>query len=97
MRLTQNKKKINKLNIVVRSCCSKRLLCDIHCFTISIHDSVSEGYVPHTYKELIGVIMTFEHENRLQLKSPLNNVASGVVITEKKQSNSDKSYMPGTL
>ena len=41
--------------------------------------------------------MTFEYENRLQLKSPLNNVASGVVITEKKQSNSDKSYMPGAL
>ena len=33
-------KKINKLNIVVWSCCSKRLLCGTHCFTISICDFV---------------------------------------------------------
>ena len=37
MRLTQN-----WLNIVVRSCCSKRFLCGIHCFKISIRDSVSQ-------------------------------------------------------
>ena len=41
MWLTQNKK-INKLHVVVWSCCSKKLLCGIHCFTISIRDSVSQ-------------------------------------------------------
>ena len=43
------------------SCCSKRLLCDIHCLAISICDSVShlltvqpcKGNVPQNYKELI--------------------------------------------
>ena len=42
MRLTENKKKINKLSIVVWSCCSKTCLCDINCFTISICVSVSQ-------------------------------------------------------
>ena len=30
----------------------------------------SDGKVPHTYKELIRIIMTFEYENLLLLKSP---------------------------
>ena len=42
MRLTENQKKINELNIAVWSCCSKRLLCGIHCFKIFIRDSVSQ-------------------------------------------------------
>ena len=33
---------LNKLNIVVWSYCSNRLLCGIHCFAISISDSVSQ-------------------------------------------------------
>ena len=39
MKLTQNQK-YHKLNIVVGSDCSNRLLCGIHCFTISICTSV---------------------------------------------------------
>ena len=55
--LTQNQK-INIVDTVLWSCCSTRLLCSIHCFTISIRDSVSQFYsgaqtikgkVPHTY------------------------------------------------
>ena len=33
---------INKINIVLWSCCSKRFLCDIHCFTFFICDFVSQ-------------------------------------------------------
>ena len=40
--------------------------------------------------------MTFECEELLLLKSPQNNVASNIAITEKR-SNSDISYMPGAL
>ena len=41
--------------------------------------------------------MTFEYENLLPLKSPQNNMASNMAITEKKQSKSDISYMPVAL
>ena len=41
--------------------------------------------------------MTFKYENLLLLKSSQNNVASNIAITEKKQSKSDISYMPGAL
>ena len=54
MRLTRNK----KLSIVAWSCCSKRLLCGVHGFMISICDlcpnlmRVQTGKVSHTHKEL---------------------------------------------
>ena len=41
MRLIQNQE-LNKLNIVVWSCYSKRLLCGIHFFTISICNYVPQ-------------------------------------------------------
>ena len=41
--------------------------------------------------------MTFECEDLLLLKSPQNNVASNIAITEKKTSKSDISHMPGAL
>ena len=87
-------KKNNKFSIVVWSCCSKRLLCGIHCCTISIRDSVSQfsdaarkGKVQHTYKELIRIIMIFENENLLLLKALQNNVASNIAITEKNKAS----------
>ena len=42
--------------------------------------------------------MIFEYENLVLLKSPQNNVASNIAITEKKkQSKSDISCMPRAL
>ena len=38
----QLRKDKQRMNIVVWSYCSKRLLCGIHCFTISICDSVDK-------------------------------------------------------
>ena len=46
---------------------------------------ISKGMVPHTYKELIRRIMTFEYKNLLLIKSPQNKVASNVVTTGKKE------------
>ena len=45
---------LNKLNIVVWSYCSNRLLCGIHCFAISISDSVSQ-FNDSTNKQREGV------------------------------------------
>lgn len=33
---------LNKLNMVVWPCCSKRLFCGIHCSTVSICDPISQ-------------------------------------------------------
>ena len=43
------------------------------------------------------MIMTFEYKNLLLLKSPQNNVASNIAVTENKQRKSVKSCVPGTL
>ena len=79
-------KKRNKLNIVVYLCCSKRLLCVINCFTISICYSVyqfndganqqkeSTTY-KHTHKELIRRV-TFEYVKPLTLKWPQNKLTT---------------------
>ena len=45
----------------------------------------SKGKVPHTYKELLRRIMTFEYEELLLLKSPQNKVVSNIAITAKKE------------
>ena len=47
----------------------------------------SKGKVRHNYKELIRIIMTFEYENLLLLKSPQNNVESNTEITEKNKAS----------
>ena len=57
----------------------------------------SKKKVPHTYKEIIRIIITFRYENLLLLKSPQNNVTSNTAITEKKQSKSGISFMSGAL
>ena len=57
----------------------------------------SKGKVPHTYKELIRRIMTFEYEKLLLSKSPQNKVASNIAITQKKKNKLEISYMPGAF
>ena len=42
----------------------------------------SDGKVPHTYKELIRIIMAFEYEKLPPLKSPQNKVVSNIVIRQ---------------
>ena len=95
-------KKINQLNVVVWSCCLKKLLCGIHCFTTSIRDfvsqlidSVNKGKVPHTYDKLIRVTMTFQYKKLLLLKSPQNNVVSN--FWPLKNQSESNIYMPGAL
>ena len=56
----------------------------------------SDGKVPHTYKELIKIIMTFKLLNLLLLKSPQNNVASNIAVTEKSKAGYTY-HIPGSL
>lgn len=46
-------KKIHNINIVVWSCCSKRLLSGIHYFVIFICDSASQLVMVKTSKEKV--------------------------------------------
>ena len=46
----------------------------------------SKGKIPHTYKELIRRIRTFDYEKLLLLKSPQNILVSNIVFTKKKAS-----------
>ena len=99
-------KKLNKLIIVVWSCCWKILLCG---YTASWFPYVilcpnlmtvqfSKGKVPHTRKELLRIIIKFEYEKLLLLKSPQNKVASKIKMTEKKKRNkSDITYIPASF
>ena len=71
MRLTQN------LKTQLTQYCSmvllfEKLLCGIHCFTISI----CKEKVPNAYKELIRKIMTSEYEKLLLITSLQNKVTS---------------------
>ena len=79
--------KIERMNIVVWSCCPKILLCDILCFTISICDSIQRTiylifiFIIYIYLFiLIRRIMTFDHEKLLLLKSMQDKVAWNIVI-----------------
>ena len=45
----------------------------------------SKGKVQHIYKELIRIIITFEYEKLLLLKSPQNKVASNIAITKQNK------------
>ena len=88
MRLTQNQK-TREFDIVVCSCCSKRLFCGIYCFMISMCDLFPKLMKVQTSKKryniLIRRIMTFEYEKMLLLKLPQNNVASNFAITVQKE------------
>ena len=50
----------------------------------------SKGKVQHIYEELIRIIITFEYEKLLLLKSPQNKVASNIANT--KQNKTSKTY-----
>ena len=45
----------------------------------------SKSKVLHIYKEVIRIIITFEHEKLLLLKSPQNNVESKMAITKQNK------------
>ena len=99
-------KKIRNINIVVWSCCSKRLLSGIHYFVIFICDSpsqlvmvqTSKEKVPHIHKEyeIYYWIWIFVYEKLLLSKSPQNK-ASNIGITRENEKTSDISYMPGAF
>ena len=50
-------------------------------------EQTSKGKVPHTYKELIRRIMTFEYEKLILFKPPQNKVASNIATTKKNKAS----------
>ena len=95
MRLITNKKNPNKLDTAVWSCCSKRLLWGISCFTIPICDSVSKfnDGAKEKYQELIRRIMTLEYEKLQLLKSPQNEVVPNIEIILEKRKTSQRYHI----